>query len=265
MASVFTMSGCRAQFLPVATLFLLLILSNGPALAGSYSCGNPTGGGHCYGIVTWQEQPQYYGVYANVDQSGMGCPSGCDGEINNEVWLQDDQTAGCTSNKYGRCWVEAGFHASSGDATGGYPFYFWADARPMNSNTYNVHLLADAYENDLKHVMIIKDAREAPGIFQVWIYNDSHSTLFNGTSTRNPMSGNSIAIGAELAGSTGAFGSAQFGWNIWAVRPLGHEFVFWYNLQSDEGELLSDSPPNATWQVAPPSHEGGLFVTSCCR
>jgi hypothetical protein len=265
MGSVFTRSCCGARFWSLAMLFLLLIFSNRPALAQNYSCGNPQSG-HCYGTASWQEQPQYYGAYTDLLQIAMNCPSGCGGFIDNEIWLIDNQTAACVSNPYGRCWVEAGFIASDGD---GNPYYFWADSRPMNSATFNIHILNQADSGDFDHFMIIKDARGAQGIFQVWIYNDSHSTLYNGTSTSNTMSGNIIIIGSELAGTNGASSAiAQFQRNIWAVKPLGPEFVFWYNRQTDEGSLRNDSPHKSSWLIdpsLPPPPEGGIFTTNCCN
>lgn len=117
--------------------------------------------------------------------------------------------------------------------------------------------------------MIIKDGRGAAGVFQVWIYNDSHSTFFNGTSTSNTMSANAIHVGTELAGTSGASSAlAQFQRNIWAVKPLGPEFVFWYNRQTDQGTVRSDAPPNGSWLISPtlpPPPEGGIFTTNCCN
>jgi hypothetical protein len=254
-----------AAFLCLAAIFLLVICSDRPAVAGNYSCGDPNTG-HCYGVAYWEEQTQYYGAYTDLLQVAMNCPSGCGGFIDNEIWLVDTQTAACVSNPEGQCWVEAGFIAQDG---GGNPYYFWADSRPMNSNTFNLHILNQADSADFDHFMIIKDARGAQGVFQVWIYNDSHSLLFNGTSTSNAMSGNKIIIGSELAGTNGASAPpGQFQRNIWAVKPLGPEFVFWYNRQTDEGNVLDTSPHNVSWWInpsLPPPPEGGLFATTCCN
>ena len=116
--------------------------------------------------------------------------------------------------------------------------------------------------------MIIKDARSGPGIFQLWIYNDSLSTLYNGTSTSNTMTGNIIDIGQELAGTQNASaGNANFTRNIWAVQALGPEYVFWYNRQIDQGGVSSANPPTGSWTVdpsSPPPPEGGQFTTHCC-
>src|SRR5579859_1234862 len=164
--------------------------------AGAYSCGNPSSG-HCYGVTIWSEQPQYFGAYTDITQARLSCPSGCGGFVDDEIWLIDSRTPACNTNGFGVCWVEAGFIANDG----GSEIYFWADARPRTTSTFNLHLLGGTDPigtND--HFMIIKDARGGSGIFQVWIYNDSLSTLYNGTSTSNSMSGNRIDIGEELAG-----------------------------------------------------------------
>lgn len=251
--------------LALAAIALLLVWPQRLAQAGNYSCGNPQSG-HCYGYVDWQEQPEYYGVYMDLLQLTMNCPSGCGGFLNNEMWLADYNTRACASNGFGSCWVEAGFHASDG---GGNPIYFWADARPLTSSTYNNHFLNQADVADFDHFMIIKDSRNgAQGVFQVWIYNDLLSVLFQGTSTNNNMSPNAINMGSELAGSSGASGMGQFQRNIFAVKPLGPEYVFWYNRQTDEGSVSSSAPPNASWLInpsSPPPPEGGLFFTNCCN
>jgi hypothetical protein len=117
--------------------------------------------------------------------------------------------------------------------------------------------------------MLLKDGRGASGVYQIWVYNDSLSTLYNGTSTSNAMSGNRVIIGQELAGTKSASaGAANFSRNIWAVQALGPEYVFWYNRQADEGSVGSGNPPFASWTVDPanpPPPEGGQFTTHCCQ
>jgi hypothetical protein len=247
-------------------VLVALLLSSPAGFAVSYSCGIGTSGaGHCYGEWGWQEQKQYYGAYTDVLQAGMKCPSGCGGFLTNEMWLADVTTPACLSNPYQACWVEAGFQATDG---GGNPYYFWSDSRPMNSNTFNTHFYSQADVNDFAHFMIIQDARGGPGIYQVWIYNDSNSVLFNGTSTSNTMSASVITIGSELAGSHGASGAAWFMRQIWAVKPLGPDFTFWYRSQTDilYGPGEADPPESKRWLISPanPPPEGGVFQTSCC-
>lgn len=230
--------------------------------AFAYSCGNPSSG-HCYGVAGWQEQPQYFGAYADIQVGHLNSLSG--GFVDDEIWLIDDSTPACANNPFTMCWVEAGYIASQGSSQ----VYFWADSRPMNTSTFNLHLLGgtDAVgTND--HFMMIKDGRGGPGLFQLWIYNDSLSTLYNGTSTSNTMNGDRILIGQELAGMGGASAdSVNFTRNIWAVQVLGPEYVFWYNRQIHNGGVTSNNPPFGSWTIAatsPPPPEGGQFTTHCC-
>ena len=108
--------------------------------------------------------------------------------------------------------------------------------------------------------------------FLMFIYNDTLSTLYGGRSatlTSVAMRANRINIGQELAGTNGAFAArTHFRRNIWAVRALGPEYVFWYARQTTRGVERSDSPPFARWTISPflpPPPEGGQFTTNCCR
>jgi hypothetical protein len=244
--------------------FLFLVATQNGVRA--YSCGDPSSG-HCYGRALWQGKPEYFGAYTDIVQAPMGCPSGCGGFVDDEIWLVDSKTSGCVANPYGVCWVEAGYIFIEGSTN---KQFFWADARPMNTSTFNLHLLGPTDpDGTTNHFMIIKDGRGGPGIFRVWVYNDPQSTLYNGTSTSNPMSGNSIRIGQELAGTQNASaGNANFTRNIWAVQVLGPEYVFRYNRQIEQGSVRSDNPPFASWTIdpaLPPPPEGGQFTTRCCK
>jgi hypothetical protein len=255
----------RAGRLTLSLLLILLLYRSGTAYG--YSCGTPSSG-HCYATATWQAQPEYFGAYTDIVEANLACPSGCGGFVDDEIWLVDDNSSGCQSNGFGMCWVEAGYIATEGSSK----VYFWADARPTTSSTFNLHLLGGtdpAGVND--HFMLIKDGRVSPQTFLVFIYNDSLSTLYNGTSaisSGTPMKGNRIIIGSELAGSSGASAdNANFTRNIWAVQALGPEYVFWYNRQTTKGSVTSASPPTGSWTVdpaSPPPPEGGQFTTHCC-
>ena len=237
-------------------------------LTASYRCGDPSSD-HCYGTALWQEQPEYFGAYTDVLQARLNCPKGCGGFVDNEIWLVDNASAGCTSNKFGQCWVEAGSLFVDGEDGA---HYFWADGRPLKSNTFNLHVLGPTDAVGVtSHYMLLNDARESKtrrsDIFQVWIYNDTLSTLYNGTSTNNAMIGNRIIIGQELAGTQNASADlTNFSRNIWAVQALGQEYVFWYNAQTTPGNVTSNNPPSGEWTIDPakPPPEGGQFSTRCC-
>jgi len=228
----------------------------------AYSCGNPSSG-HCYGVASWQEQPEYFGAYADIQIGQLHSTSG--GFVDDEIWLVDGTTPACAGNPFTMCWVESGYIADGGSNQ----VYFWADSRPMNSSTFNLHLLGGTDgTGTVDHFMMIKDGRGAPGLFQLWIYNDSLSTLYHGTSTSNTMSGRRILIGQELAGTSGSSATnVNFTRNIWAVQVLGPEYVFWYNRQTHNGAVTSANPPFGSWTInatSPPPPEGGQFTTHCC-
>ncbi len=254
------------QLIPAA-LFSIFILSAAACFASNYSCGNASAG-HCYGQTSWSEQTQYFGAYVDLQEPSMNCPSNCGGFIDNEIWLIDSSSTPCVANSFGQCWVEAGYIAQSGGGTQ----FFWADSRPQSSSTFNLHIEGDADPvGTTDHFMIVKDGRVSPQVFQVFIYNTSESTLYNGTSkTSNgdTMAANAIHIGQELAGTGGASaGNAEYTRNIWAVQALGPEYVFWYQREQDEGSVRSDNPPFGSWSISPsnpPPPEGGEFTTHCC-
>ncbi|GAC1652996.1 MAG: hypothetical protein NVS9B15_13610 [Acidobacteriaceae bacterium] len=249
----------------IAAFVLLLAFMSAPVLAANYNCGDPSQN-HCYGVTGWQEKPEYFGAYADISITTLDCTSGCGGFVDDEIWLIDDKSGGCTGNSFGMCWVEAGYFRTDG-ASG--MTYFWADSRPLATSTFNLHVLgAPDPVGTTDHFMLIKDARGGAGIFQLWIYNDNLSTLYQGTSTSNTMAGDRVLIGQELAGTQNASaGNANFTRNIWAVQALGPEYVFWYNRQTTNSAVTSQNPPTASWIVnpsSPPPPEGGQFQTHCC-
>ena len=249
----------------VFSLFFVffVIMAAGRADAAVYACGNP-GSGHCYGYTSWSEQPEYFGAYTDITQVAMACPGNCGGFIDDEIWLVDASSAACRANSFHRCWVEAGYIHRAGHAKQ----YFWADARPVAAHPFTLHLLGRTDPNGtINHYMIIKDARGEGGVFQVWIYNTALTTLYHGTSSPNTMTGKQIIIGQELAGTKNASaGTARLERNIWAVRPLGADYTFWYRPQTTDSPVTSQNPPSASWAVRPshPPPEGGRLNTHCC-
>lgn len=75
-------------------------------------------------------------------------------------------------------------------------------------------------------------------------------------------------MGQELAGTTGATAPlTTFTPNIWAVVPLGPEYVFWYEPQRTRGFERQDTPPWERWiwrPGLPGGPVGGEMVTWCC-
>jgi len=253
--------------LAASTALIMFAVGGYSAEGPTYACGTPSSG-HCYGTASWSQRGEYFGAYSDVAQVPLSCPSGCGGFVDDEVWLIDNSSRGCTGNAFGTCWVEAGSIAIDGSN----PVFFWADARPTTTSTFNLHLLGGTDPvGTVDHYMIVKDGRTSPQTFLVFIYNDLLSTLYNGVSALQsgpPMSARRIDIGQELAGTNNASaGAANFVRNIWAVQALGPEYVFWYNRQTTRGTVTSANPPAASWTIDPsttPPPEGGQFTTRCC-
>lgn len=253
---------------------LWLLVMQGFLWSGSahaYSCDDPVRG-PCLGINIWQEQPEYFGAYSDIRQGRLRCPAGtCDGAVANRVRLMDTVSPLCVTNRFGACWVEAGYVATPETGPNG-PVFFWAEVRPTQQVPYAIHLAGPADPvGVVDHFMIIKDGRVFPETFLVFMYNSSLSTLYGGVSvapTGVPMKANSIDIGQSLEGTTGASAPrVDFNRNIWAVRLLGPEYVFWYRPQVRRGLLREDRPPFVAWTIdpaAPRAPEGGRFTTHCC-
>jgi hypothetical protein len=232
------------------------------ARAEDYSCGSITSG-HCYGAAGWVEQPQYFGAYTDIPHSPMSC-TGCDGFVTNELWVVDNASPACFWTPKRKCWLEAGYFNWNG--IGQDTIFFWADSSP--SGQFRITYLDRAGTGTLNHFMLVQDARaQYPGPFRVWIYNASLSTLYSGESAS--FSANRVIEGQELTGTHGISAeTTTFTRNIWAVRPLGPEYVFWYEPQTTEGTVRVDGPPWARWSASPEdplAPEGGVLATRCCR
>jgi hypothetical protein len=248
----------------VALALAVMLNTVGSEWAFGYSC---PGSNHCYGANTWSRPTEYFGVYTDISVVHLNCdPTTCaqDGFISDEIWLID--MASCPGQPSGMCWIETGYiDFKSTDQT-----LFWTDQRPGQPFAFG--LMANVPTGDYgnrDHFMIIKDGRTSLKPFLIFMYNDSLSTLFEGTSNDNSMVGKRILIGQELQGTGGASApQATFTRNIFAVQALGPEYVFWYNVQTKKGPVTSNNPPMGQWNIDPAtsggSPEGGQFSTSCC-
>src|SRR5205085_458869 len=131
--------------------------------------------------------------------------------------------------------------------------YFWADERPGSTFMYELFQDVPAAEfGNTDHFVIINDTSTTPGGFQILVYNDSSTTLLQGTSNDNTMVGTVIIIGQELVGSTGAAApQATFTHNMYAVQTLGPTNMFMYNTQTTAGNVTSNGPPFGQWDTDP--------------
>jgi hypothetical protein len=258
----------------VAVLFLVVAA----AQAQTYSCGDPSKG-HCYGKTTWTQASEYFGASTDITQVSMSCPSGCGGFVDDEIWLIDTSSRYCMTTAWNMCWIEAGTIVKEGEPN----TFFWAECRPGTGNTFNYHYLGPADPvGTVDHYKIIKDGRSSPNDYLIFVYNDSQSTLYSGTSSGWIMTGsgfsflpqmiaNRIDIGQELAGSpstaVASAGTANFTRSRWAIQALDSRYVFRYNAYTTAGDVNSARPPTASWSInpgAPGAPEGGQFTTSCC-
>lgn len=267
--------------------FVMLFALAGRVDAQTYSCGDYNTG-HCYGVVGWAEQPQYFGVWSDILDATSFCLHGCGGFVNNEVWLADTQSPACASNYFGMCWVEVGY--KSPELCDPRPFcgwfggqettqvFFWADARPVAYLDFHEHIFGptdcasypSACDVFTYSFVIIQDGRGDPGLFQAYAFGNGK--VYNGTSTSNFMTANTIYIGQELAGTQDAYAATtDFTTNLWANKVLGPDFVFHGNPQTDTGSFFqSDDPPFAGWNSTPVFSPflGGDFITyiaACCQ
>jgi hypothetical protein len=255
----------------LARLAWCLALCSGASRAGYadwYDCG--PGDRTCVAAASWVDDTgaEYFGTFADVDMTSMSCAFGCSGGyISNEIGMADTR---CDSRPFRECWLVAGYIATG---TAPFPSYFWTEGRPTGSSMAT-HILGPAGQRrDTDHFMIVKDGRvQSPTRFLVFIYNDSRSTFYGETftiPTGETLSANVVGIGQKLSGNWGAAAEpATFSRNIYAVQPLGPEYVFWYRRQTERGRSWRQWPVRGAWTIDPsttPPPEGGKFETRCFR
>jgi hypothetical protein len=268
------------------TLAILIVsASSGTSHATpAYSCATPYTASHCYGTARWN-RTLLYGSYTDISVVGLRCDfvgcllncrsvSDCNpfiwipgGFIDNEMWLIDQTTPVCATNKFGSCWVEAGY-TTVAEGLSYSEDYFWADQRPGDG--YYLHYLGGVPIRDYAartHFMILKWPRPAQA-YSVFVYSGS-GTFYSGVSTSNSMSADKIDIGQELAGPGGAgANTATFTQNFALLDPYGTPTRSFFSLAwPTAGMVTSDNPPYAQWDInpaAPGAPEGGQFSTRCC-
>ena len=254
-------SGIRVSIALAVAVALIAAISG---RAFGYSCSVK----HCYAVNTWTQETEYLGASTDILVVHLNCDTrACvtrQGMITNELWLVDTTT--CAKENVGMCWIETGYT----DYRSSKQTFFWADKRPGKPFAFELRedVAAGNYDQ-MQHFRIIKDGRTTPNLFQVFMYNDSSSTFFQGTSNDNAMKGNQIIIGQELYGTAGASApQATFTHNLFAAEALGPANVFLSNAQIQLGSLTNNNPPMGGWDIAPPSSgelpEGGQFSTICC-
>jgi len=234
------------------------------AAATNISCGGAMSGSHCYAEQWWNGAMN--GARTDIKVAQMTCIANClsDGFVDNEMWVDDHSS--CSSNKYGNCWVEAGYIFSDV----GRVYYFWADVRPVDGNTLNFHYIGQVFTNDYGHSMRFSIYSSGTKQFTVDLAIQGcssgcfgHETFY---STNNSMSPNDIKIGSELAGTGPNY--------EWHADRADYTNNYWRCGSNWCGQTYGNGPgivfvngappPNIQGTYGSPGGTGGDFYTNCC-
>jgi hypothetical protein len=252
----------------MAASVIILLLNGGscPPLPGpgrTYACGDATSN-HCYGIVRFNVAELGNGLDFGLFSTIVNAVAllGGDGEINDEIWVK--QRHGVT-NCGNQCWVEVGLSAGACSIPKNETHVFWADNRPFEG--FFCHDMGPLQEQEFGHLMslLIRVNPSDPGSYDVVVQTCLDAAApcpgrrLVGQSTDNAMFPDTIDMGMELAGSTGA---GAPGTNFFGTRvavPGGSKYL------DVDGTSGANSPITAEWDTLPTSGTtGGSFRTLCC-
>ncbi|MBA2288060.1 MAG: hypothetical protein H0W02_21505 [Ktedonobacteraceae bacterium] len=233
---------------------------------------------HCYAQVDWVGHTG--GAYTEIDPYGsLNCP-GCNGFIDNEMWLADPNSSQCANIPiFKACWVESGIstwgpnNPNSCNQGHDSTCVFWADERP-NGGKYHEHPLfnigPDGTSLDPWYFFITienhNNASSSSGIWDVSVAVFKNGNYFTTKSaqsvfgTGNSMNANIIRVGSELSAVNGASASRNyFNYNEW----LQGNGSFTYQTQTAVN-TSTNPPPNGAWNVYPcncSGNTGGSWET----
>jgi hypothetical protein len=266
-ATLLTSTAQRATI--IMPLVLLLLIASlafriQVAKASTYSC--PLGN-LCHGIILWPGTVT--GGQTEDTVVSMGCPApNCNPNgsalphIGNVLWVLDrnNHQLNCV---YVACWIETGYHTITGNHANGCTYdaswYYWADVRPGDSGL-NVHCLGAVQSGDLGKNAWLYIASNGGGNWTIQVA--PYTSYFSGTSRNNNMSADTIEIGMELEGTSGAYAyRGYFTYNAWQNGINGQ-----WNPQTNSGTWHNDSPISSYWQTPPDpngNNNGGSFSTGC--
>lgn len=274
----------------ITVLFVLIVLFGssfflaGTALAASSTtrtpqipltgyCSNPKPNGHCYAVRSWSGNTG--GANTLINPYGALSCYGCNGFIDDEMWLSDYNSPQCKA--ISACWVEAGISTwptneskscnQGVDSTCG----FWADNRP-NGGGYNEHALynfgADGVDlTPYLFYITISNNTCCSSSGSVW--NVSTNIYKNGSWVAGPTGKSSsteswnastIIIGSELSDSRGSAGNIFLQYNQW----MNSSGSWIYQTTTGSTQYTTGAPPNGTWDVDPCNcngNTGGSFGT----
>jgi hypothetical protein len=247
---------------------VVAVLSFGGCGGGNYKCSD----NHCYGLTVLPAaqngEPGFRGFVTTVNAVALN--SG-DGEINDEIWVVDKNSAGCG----GQCWIEVGL--SAGANTGGCSLpsnethVFWADNRPNQGFFCHDQGALQAQEFNQPVFLAIAVRPTDPNSFDVEALTCTSTTgngtcqrrAIIGTSTNNTMAATAIEMGMELAGTNGASAPAT---NFTGSLTPNPNVSFGWTFLKLDGNILQNAPVKGAWTTTPStSNSGGSFQTSCCQ
>ncbi|WP_375398027.1 hypothetical protein [uncultured Sphingomonas sp.] len=251
----------------MATFLILVIVGLSPsgAHASSYSCGTSGGGVHCYGQVRWTDASEIFAASTVVWPLKLQC-NGCDGFVDDEMWLADMNSPKCRTNQFGACWVEVGFIRGTGRKN---TDFFWADVRPGHGFSFHWLGAINGVTDDLQF-LIVKDTSQGANSTSFYVVvaqaNLNAVVLHSGKSTKNSMIATTQTIGQELAGSKGSAADAEL-FRLSQVSLSSNQFAAPGALvnRSTSGVVSNDNPPLGGWLFFPANVSGGGFVTACCE
>jgi hypothetical protein len=234
-----------------------------PKIAWAYSC---TGVLVCYGVVGWPGNVD--GAFTSI----VNLPNihAGDGHLNAEMWLQPPVPSGKTCAVFGLnmggCWIEIGAKDGPEQCKPNIPCYFWNHVTPCDNcyNSYRSFWMQDIPSADINHQVDLRIERKGTSTSSFVLLLQSARLTLPDESDNNPVSPDSIQVGGELAGTTGAYMSpgTSFRNNQW--KPVRANY---YRFQLVDGYPAVGSPFIASWA---PNHKpsadptGGIWNVSCC-
>jgi hypothetical protein len=230
-----------------------------------YACVNPTdpNADHCYGKVGFRLSdligPQGFLGFTTM-MTPFGPLIGGDGELTDELWVRSADDL-CRD---GKCWIEVGIIANAGYLPRNETHVFWADNRP--NSTFFFHDLGPVQRAEYGkpidlNIFFIRTPPFPYGVSAVVCatqQGDCFSRILVGRSTSNTMVPDSIDIGLELAGTTGANGPGATFESSRVDSTVGSKLI------DQDGTVRQDWPAAVEWLTPPSAQHGGVLHTDCC-
>jgi len=266
--STHDVANAAASLTAIATLVIGLMVAACAPLPGPgrmYACGGPQDG-HCYGIARFHVVDlggsDFQSFSTTIDAVAL---LGGNGEINDEFWVKQQLGPRNCGEDPNICWVEVGLSAGACTFPANETHVFWADNRPFG-NGYVCHDMGPLQHNEFGQpaFLLIRVNPSDPSDYDVAVlvcaaqFAQCQPRWLVGQSTNNAMAPDTIDMGMELSGSTGAAApGTTFSGTMVTVSGIS-KFL------DIDGVVGANPPINAGWDSRPGSGNGGSFRTSCC-